>query len=80
MSSYAIQAHQIQALIKQVKSLDEHELYDLYGIELDQEGSVYDSCYDKTFDSVALWAQFNVQTEDIEDSRPSYSGSNEFME
>ena len=41
-----------------VFKLSAAELYDLYGVELDDDGSVYDPVENKEFSSVATWKAY----------------------
>ena len=81
MANHSAQSHQIQSLVKQViDTLDPDVLYDLYGIEVDTDGSVYDTVYDKSFPTVACWARFSIEMDEIDDADFGYSGPNEFAE
>lgn len=67
----ASRAFRIQHLIKQVQESTPDELYSLHWIEIDEDGSVYDNCYGKTFTDVQTWAIFNV---DMEEQENKYDG------
>lgn len=43
--------------------MDSDELYDAYGIELDEDGTVYDPVEDKEFTSLATWKAYADQQE-----------------
>jgi hypothetical protein len=38
--------------------LSQNELYDLFGVELQEDGSVYDPIEDKTFATLAVWKSY----------------------
>jgi hypothetical protein len=62
----ASRSYQVQALVKQIEEADENDRYSLHGIEVDEDGSVFDSCYGKTFASIHKWAEFNIDMEELE--------------
>jgi len=65
-NNHAVNSHEIMFIVNEVKRLGEDEVKDLYGIELLEKGKVYDPTYNKTFDTVAEWAGFNVEQDDLE--------------
>ena len=42
----------------------EEELHEMYGIDIQEDGSVYDPCEDKHFDSLAAWADYMERVND----------------
>lgn len=70
----ASKSYEIQTLVKQVNEATPDELYSLHGIDIDEYGSVYDTCYQKQFDSVQEWATFNIEMESSEDDMSSRYG------
>lgn len=46
-----------------VFKLSKEQLYDLYEVELEDDGSVYDIVEDRTFKSVAAWNTYMQQQE-----------------
>lgn len=60
-------SHRIQDLVKQVTETPEEDWPDIFDIEKDPDGSIYDFTYEKSFDSLPEWAKFNVEMEDVEE-------------
>lgn len=46
--------------------MSKQDLEDLYGIEISDDGSVYDLCEMKSFESLREWAAFMVEQEEEE--------------
>lgn len=65
-NNHTVNSQEITYIVNEVKRLDEDEVKSLYGIELLEAGSVYDPTYNKTFDTVAQWAEFNIEQDDVE--------------
>ena len=59
-------AHEIAYIITQVKTLSEEEVQSLYGIELLEDGKVFDPTYNQEFPSVGEWVAFNVEQDGVE--------------
>jgi len=53
-------AHDVSFIIRQVSTLPPEEIQILYGIELLEDGKVFDPTYNQKFDSVGQWAEFSV--------------------
>ncbi len=65
-NNHNVNSHEITFIVNEVKRLEEDEVKSLYGIELLDDGKVYDPTYSKTFDTVAEWAAFNLEQDDVE--------------
>jgi len=65
-NNHAVNSQEIAYTVNEVKRLDNDEVKSLYGIELLDKGRVYDPTYDKSFDTVAQWAEFNIEQDDVE--------------
>lgn len=59
-------AQEIAYVVGEVNKLSEEEVRSLYGIDLLEDGKVFDPMYDQVFPSVGEWAEFNVEQDDIE--------------
>ena len=66
-------AHEIAYIVSEVNRLSEEEVRSLYGIELLEDGKVFDPTYDQEFVSVGEWAAFNVEQDDVEYEEHFYS-------
>lgn len=64
--NYGANSHEIAYIVNEVNRLTEEEIKSLYGIELFDNGKVFDPTYDKTFDSVSEWAEFNIEQDNVE--------------
>jgi len=65
-NNHSVMAQEVTYLISQINKLTEEEVHSLYGIELSADGKVYDTTYDKKFDSINEWAMFNIEQDDVE--------------
>lgn len=61
--------HEVVRLVKWAKQASEEELMDDYGIELYEDGSVYDTVEDITFDTLNDWAETVIDSDDDYDVR-----------
>lgn len=60
---HASTAHEVTHLINEVQHMPASEVNNLYGIELKEDGKVFDPTYNMTFDGVGEWANFTVEQE-----------------
>jgi len=56
-----------------IKQLDAEEVLSLHGIEISEDGSVYDQAYNKTFTNIAEWIAFSAEDEDNEFEKFGYN-------
>jgi len=67
-------AQDVSYIIRQVSTLPPEEIQILYGIELLEDGKVFDPTYNQKFDSVGQWAEFSVNEDMTEyDEHFTYS-------
>jgi len=59
-------AQEVAFTINEVNRLSPDEVLSVYGIELLPNGKVFDQTYNKTFESVGEWAEFNIEQDDME--------------
>lgn len=69
-------AQEVTYLINEINRLSDEEIKILYGIELIEKGKVFDTTYDRTFDSINEWAMFNIEQDDIEFEEHFYDKNN----
>lgn len=67
-------AQEITHTIHEINRLSKDEVYDIYGIELLEDGRVFDPTYNKTFESVSEWAEFNIEQDEIEYEEHFHTG------
>ncbi len=59
-------SHEVGYIIKEVAKLaTAAEVEQAYGIKLIADGSVFDPVYNQHFPSVAVWAQFTVEQDEV---------------
>jgi len=61
-------AQEVSYIIRQVATLPIEEVQILYGIELLNNGGVFDPTYNQKFESVGEWAEFSVNEDRTERS------------
>lgn len=59
-------AQDVSFIIHQVSTLPAEEVQILYGIELLEDGKVFDPTYNQEFGSVGEWAEFSVNEDRTE--------------
>mgnify|MGYP000156021393 CR=1 FL=1 len=59
-------AQDVTYIIRQVSTLPKEEIEILYGIELLENGKVFDPTYNQEFGSVGEWAAFSVNEDNTE--------------
>ena len=59
-------AQEVSYIIHQVATLPAEEVQILYGIELLEDGKVFDPTYNQEFGSVGEWAEFSVNEDRTE--------------
>lgn len=55
-------------LMHDVESMTPDEQESIYGITIDEDGSVWDSLEGKSFDNLYSWAEFTAEQEEADDS------------
>lgn len=59
-------ANDVSSMIRNINEMGENEASRLYGIEFLDEGAVYDTMYNREFQSLGDWAEFTVEQEEAE--------------
>ena len=64
------------AIIHDIQTLSKEELENLYGIQINEDGSVFDPVTNKSYDTIQLWAGDQEEEDDWEmyTHRPSRGG------
>ena len=65
-------SHTQSRVMNDVRTLPAEELVDLYGIEISEDGSVFDPTENRKFQSVSEWAQY-IAEQDSDDNYGSFS-------
>lgn len=53
-------------IINEVNHMGTEQAKELYGIEIYEDGTVYDPTYNEYFDGVASWAAYTVEQESVD--------------
>lgn len=61
-----------------IKHLPTEEVERIYGININTDGTVYDAAYDKTFNSLQEWMNFEADLDDMEYSEEYGHGKQEY--
>jgi hypothetical protein len=59
-------AAEVTYILAEIKGKNKEQVQDLYGIEIRNDGTVFDFTYDITFDDLAKWVHFNNEQDDTE--------------
>ena len=54
-------AHQVGRLVHDVSTFEKQESESLYGIEIHDDGTIFDLTYQMNFKSLHEWAEFTVE-------------------
>lgn len=65
-NNHSAVAQDIMFTITEVNRMWPDELMSLYGIEIFGGGKVFDTTYNKVFETVGEWAEFNVEQDGVE--------------
>jgi hypothetical protein len=71
-------ANSVSFIVHQVSTLPKEEIEILYGIELLDNGKVFDPTYNQEFGSVGEWAEFSVNEDNTEYSEHFYYDDGEY--
>lgn len=63
MSKYH-NSHAPESVVRVIQTMSIEEIEQEYGIEIDEDGSVWDGCEGRSFSSLAEWALFMDECED----------------
>ena len=58
--NHSMHAYEVSRLLREVKNLDAETLYQLYGVERLDDGSVVDTTYDQEFPTIQDWVEWSV--------------------
>lgn len=59
-----VHANEVAHVVNDIKSMSREEAERMYGIEIRDDGSVFDPTYNRTFISVGEWADFSVEQDE----------------
>ena len=65
-------------IVNDISKMSQEEATRIYGIEFNPDGTVFDPIYNRTFISVAEWAEFNVEQDEVEYCEHIGGGRHEF--
>jgi len=54
-----------RVILNDIKTMDSEELLSVHGIRINEDGTVYDQAYDKSFPNVDEWIYFSSNDEDV---------------
>jgi len=63
MSKYHV-SHSPESVVRAIQTMDQEEVEQQFGIEIDEDGSVWDGCEGRTFTTLAEWALYMDECED----------------
>jgi len=61
-----IHAHEVTHVVNDVKNLSRDEVERIYGIEIKEDGSVFDPTYNRSFISIGEWADFSFEQDEMD--------------
>lgn len=74
MSKHRSQASEIAHVRAEIKRLSKDEIYQIYGIILNEDGSVYDELEEETFPNLSDWLKFYVEESEEDEYSDLYDG------
>ena len=63
MSKYHV-SHSPESVVRAIQTMANDEIEQHFGIEISEDGSVWDACEHRTFDTVNMWALFMDECEE----------------
>lgn len=67
----------VRSILHEISTLSSAEVERLYGIEINEDGSVYDLGTSMTFDNISAWAEYTAEDDfDYDDVESKYSNGN----
>lgn len=64
--NHAMHASQSHAVLASLQDMNYDQMHDIYGIDIDPTGSVYDGTYNQQFKSLSEWADWCVSNDEYE--------------
>lgn len=59
-------AQEVHHIVNDINSMDVDTIKQIHGIELNEDGSVFDPVYNLRFDGIIEWAEFSVNEDNTE--------------
>lgn len=59
-------SNDVNRTLNDFKRLPKAEAETLYGIELQEDGSVFDPAFDRNFENLTAWAEFSAEYDEME--------------
>jgi hypothetical protein len=64
--NYHVHANEVAHVVNDIRNLSPEEAEQFYGIKIADNGSVFDPVYNRKFETVTEWAEFNVNQDETE--------------
>lgn len=77
MSKYHV-SHSQESVMRVIQTMDKVDIEQHFGIEIDEDGSVWDGCEGRTFATLAEWALFMDECEDAAYDAAMYKGNTKY--
>ena len=62
---YSSVAHDIHNILRDIENMSDDDIKRFYGIEINEDKTVYDPTYDMTFSGLVEWAEFSVEQDNM---------------
>lgn len=74
MSRHNHHSSEVTRIVNEISHMTQQDIVDTYGIFVDKNGRVEDPTYSRKFETVAEWAQFSLEQEEMEYSEQFHHG------
>lgn len=64
---------EVAHLVAEVRRLTPEQILDVYGIEINERGIVWDTLYEEEFLNIREWAKFTVEQDNLDDDEDEYT-------
>ena len=64
--NHSASAQDAAHIINEMIGLDAEQAYDKFGVEMNEDGSIFDPIYQMKFQTIGEWANFSVEQDNIE--------------
>jgi hypothetical protein len=72
--NHHVHAHEVTHLVQEVNKMSIAEAEQAYGIQISEDGTVYDPTYVRTFVTVSEWAEFSFEQDEVDYSEDFGTG------
>lgn len=62
---YSSVAHDVHNILRDIENMSDDDIKRFYGIEINEDKTVYDPTYDMIFPGLVEWAEFSIEQDNM---------------